>query len=192
MHISDWFPTILELAGVIYNATEPAQQLDGVSHAQAIIKTASGATTEAAPPRTHLLYNAYTAVAGRNFDVNNNANAAVRDERYKLIHAFVDNKSSLWYPYNASGNATLADSAGGGDDDAAAVAASSLTNDVVTCQVSVAMKGNFSLMLFDLEEDPYETRNLYGDPQYAGVQVSSVAVKNWVVMLLNVTVINSQ
>ncbi|KAJ1423512.1 hypothetical protein B484DRAFT_104929 [Ochromonadaceae sp. CCMP2298] len=187
MHISDWFPTLLELVGVPYIPYTEGYSLDGVSHAAAItaVNAAKSATHRhlvprdpqdpqdpqdsqdsqdpqgvgevggggargaestsmdsvgmgtglstgtgtrilstgsmstgtgigmgisagtgthstmvsgaASPsPRKYMLYNAYANVSGESFDTHTNANAAVRNGRYKLLRAYVDNKSSYW------------------------------------------------------------------------------------------------
>ena len=123
MHVSDWFPTILELAGVTGTAsffvvvvdeciyihtnvsyhltdysTSPALSLDGVSHATALLSSsaASAVAQGDAPPRQYLLYNMYYRVENEVFDPDSNAPVAIRDTRYKLIHSFASNPQTTW------------------------------------------------------------------------------------------------
>eukprot|EP00601_Ochromonadales_sp_CCMP2298_P012365 CAMPEP_0173261886 /NCGR_PEP_ID=MMETSP1142-20121109/26457_1 /TAXON_ID=483371 /ORGANISM="non described non described, Strain CCMP2298" /LENGTH=90 /DNA_ID=CAMNT_0014196941 /DNA_START=32 /DNA_END=301 /DNA_ORIENTATION=+ len=65
-------------------------------------------------PRKYMLYNAYANVSGESFDTHTNANAAVRNGRYKLLRAYVDNKSSYWYAVN--GTVSYGDSVPTDDD----------------------------------------------------------------------------
>ena len=66
MHVSDWFPTILELAGVSYSPDEDSM-LDGVSQVQA---WTLGVDSNL---RTFLLYNYYIDIQGEHFSVSVNA-----------------------------------------------------------------------------------------------------------------------
>lgn len=144
MHTSDWFPTILELAGI--DEYEPAEgfELDGISQAAAILE---GRTSNF--PRTKMLYNVYVNMDSMSFDLNSYTQAAVRNEQYKLIYAFVDNSVTKWYDYK-------------GDD----------TDIVGDCDPQTAMTGTeFRKMLFDIVNDPYEEHDLYGTPELKSVQV---------------------
>lgn len=143
-HISDWFPTILELAGIEYTAT-PEHKLDGVSQATAM------KIGESANSRTNLLYNLYYNVEGFSFDLSTNGSFAIRDTRYKLMHAYDSNPLSEWYDFSS----TMAD-----DDNL----------DSGTCTQSVAMMGTYSKYLFDLQEDPNETNNLYMNSTYDDIK----------------------
>ena len=142
MHVSDWFPTILDLAGIDYTPDDD-YKLDGVSQK---IGFKYG---ESSNPREYMLYNYYTNVDARSdFNLNMNAPAAIRDQQFKLIHAFTDNSLSDWY-----------DSDDRNDDDAA-------IDESGTCSQSDAMSGTYTKYFFDLKNDPYETTNLYDDDDY--------------------------
>lgn len=100
MHVSDWFPTILELAGISVGSSRDelvVAAIDGVSQVQAM---RSGSSDD--NQRKYLLYNAYVNIEGRDFEINTHTNAAIRNQRYKLIHGYVDNEASQWYAYNSS------------------------------------------------------------------------------------------
>lgn len=135
MHTSDWFPTILSLAGIEYTPEE-ANTLDGVSHAKAWF-----VDTEPAP-RTNMVYNIYTNIHGlSDMNILTDASCAVRNERYKLIHAYDDLYTGGWH---------WVDEEYTNDD---------LKNLVECDQTSTA--GTFTYWLFDLLEDPYEITNLF-------------------------------
>lgn len=144
MHVSDLFPTILDLVGIDYTSTS---KLDGISHATSMLSNSSTAA------RTEMLYNAYYNADNEFFVITENATIAVRGSRYKLMHAFVDNSYSGWTsPY-----AELEDDDG-----------------VLTprgCNQEGALTGTFVKMLFDLQEDPYETNNLYDNDDYSLIKV---------------------
>jgi hypothetical protein len=87
-----------------------------------------------------------------------NAPAAIRDQQFKLIHAFVDNPLSDWYQSDERN-----------DDD-------SILDISGTCSQSEAISGTYTKFFFDLKNDPYETTNLYDDAEYA-TQISKLYSK---------------
>ena len=104
LQVSDWFPTLLEMADVKY-IPRLGYELDGVSHYAAWLSMSGrslggdgllvggrrllgGSAATPAAPRTTMLYNAATNVDKQDFDYSTNAPFAVRNERYKLIHFF--------------------------------------------------------------------------------------------------------
>jgi arylsulfatase A-like enzyme len=72
MHVTDWFPTILDLADINYDPPE-SKALDGYSQVDAWY----GGTA----PRSHVLYNFYYNVAGMSYNLWTNGSAAIRNER---------------------------------------------------------------------------------------------------------------
>jgi arylsulfatase A-like enzyme len=132
MHISDWFPTILALANINYTPSDD-YKLDGINQ----IDGWKGTST----PRTILLYNMYVDITDYNFNIWHNGSFAIRDEKYKLMHTYDDPNYGDWfYPDTAL------------DDD-------SIDKESRCAQQFV--KGDFTYWLFDLENDPYETSNIY-------------------------------
>lgn len=91
MHVTDWFPTILELAGI----EEDNDDLDGMSQVQGLMHTGESA-------RTHLLYDCYHKVDNVSKPLLE-TECGVRNEQYKLLHAnsvnafHPDTFQSLWY-----------------------------------------------------------------------------------------------
>lgn len=143
MHISDWFPTMLDLGGFSYSPSS-GYELDGVSQVTGFIYGSSSNL------RTTLLYNCYVNVKHKgNFDIDVNAPCAIRDSQYKLIHAFNGNSAAKWYDYTEAND----------DDEVMSVGD--------TCSQSASLKGTFHKYLFDLVNDPYETTNLYHNDAYA-------------------------
>lgn len=144
MHVSDWMPTILALANISYSPGSD-HLFDGVSHADAFFDFDI-------VPRDFLLYNVYTSVDDHMFDIWLNAPLAIRDSTYKLIHAYSGTSMSDWeYPEEII------------DDDKSL--------NVGTCDQITSLDGNYTLMLFDLDADPYETNNLYYDNDYKTIKV---------------------
>jgi arylsulfatase A-like enzyme len=133
MHISDWFPSILALSQITYTPSS-GYELDGVSQ----IDGWKGKST----PRTTMLYNMYTNISDYNFNIWTNGSFAVRDARFKLMHTYDDKNYGAWY----TSDELLED-----DDD--------LDTDNRCAQQF--LKGKFTYWLFDLQNDPYETTNLY-------------------------------
>jgi arylsulfatase B len=145
MHVSDWFPTLLDFALVDFKEREQFP-LDGVSQAEAMISGSADSNS-----RAYMLYNYYTQVETISFNMWTNAPFAVRNSQYKLMHAFVnDEMTSGWF-----NTEDLLE-----DDD---------TLICGTCSQNDAMIGNYTYFLFDLVNDPYETKNLYNDPDYSTI-----------------------
>lgn len=141
-HVTDWFPTILDMAGISYTEAD-GYEFDGVSHYDAMIL---GSDVDA--PRDVVLYNAYANVASdygnySTFDVWTDGTFAIRDSQYKLMHAYLGSNvtSYEW------GDEVLA------DDDS--------IFDLSDCKQDETFYGEFSYMLFDLINDPYESTNIY-------------------------------
>ena len=133
-HVSDWFPTLLEFAGIEYKG----ERIDGVSHAAAILAGKSA-------PRETLLINYYynpaeiqkseTYLTGRPM--------AIRNERYKLMHTYESKQATWWKDSGVEEN-----------DDVMTVSNG--------CSITAGMSdGAFTYYLFDLVNDPNETENLY-------------------------------
>lgn len=144
MHVSDWFPTIMDMAGLSFTPAM-GHELDGVSQASAIFGTASES------PRDHILYNIYYNVDKENFDIFKNAAAGVRKGNYKLLHAYKGNEQAEWYNFSTP----LSD-----DYDM----------ESGSCEQMLALRGGFMKWLFDLSKDPNETTNLYSDKSLASVK----------------------
>jgi arylsulfatase A-like enzyme len=134
-HVSDWFPTILELADITYTP-EAGYSLDGVS------QVSSWSTGDVV--RTTMLYNTYTNIEQYYTDMWQNGTFAVRNEQYKLIH-FFNGSYAQWHEYYVEQD----------DDD-------NLNTVSSDCTFKGSYKdGNFTYALYDLTNDPYETNNLY-------------------------------
>jgi arylsulfatase A-like enzyme len=133
MHVSDWFPTILDLADISYSADDD-YALDGVSQVDA---WSSGSSA-----RDYMLYNWYYNVKDQYFDMWKNGSFAIRNSKYKLMHAYDSSTYGAWYT-----DSDLVD-----NDD---------VMEPGSCGQSGASTGTFTKWLFDLENDPYETTNLF-------------------------------
>jgi arylsulfatase A-like enzyme len=155
MHVTDWFPTILDMTGVSFTADED-HALDGVSHwgffnDRDVVE--AGVLYDAFP-REYLLYNYIIDVGGRDFALESSAPVAVRNQDgIKLIHAYVGNPSGDYFDYSSVNS-----------DDA------SMSLHFECTQSDSISTGDYALMLFDLSKDPYETTNLYDDADYADVK----------------------
>jgi hypothetical protein len=88
MHVSDWFPTMLALAGITYTP-DSEHSLDGVNQVDGWLNVRT--------PRDTLLYNYYTALTDYSFNIWYNGSFAVRDERFKLMHTYDDSLYGAWY-----------------------------------------------------------------------------------------------
>lgn len=99
MHVSDWFPSFLDIVGIAYETEE----LDGVSHLQAWMKSDGSA------PRTNLLVNYYKDIATKNYDIWTNGSFAVRNARYKLLHTFESDFYSSWWGSDDHSSGILTD-----------------------------------------------------------------------------------
>lgn len=76
MHVTDWFPTILDLAGVSY-APRAAYALDGISQKDTILYNATS-------PRDHVFYGTYSGVINHGkvmTDIYLDTAVAVRNDR---------------------------------------------------------------------------------------------------------------
>lgn len=135
-HITDMMPTILAITNTNFSP-EDGYELDGYNHLPAIIGDGS------ASPREYMLYNHYYNVDHYQFDMWINGSFAVRNSQYKLMHAFNSSIYAVWYQPEE----TLS------DDDA--------ITEETRCAASSNNDGDFTYWLFDLENDPYETTNLY-------------------------------
>jgi arylsulfatase A-like enzyme len=60
MHVSDWFPTILDMLNIIYEP-ESGYSLDGISQYSG---WKNSSTTLLSGPRQHMLYNWYSSDSG--------------------------------------------------------------------------------------------------------------------------------
>lgn len=145
MHVTDWFPSILDLAG-IEHSPGTSNALDGVSQVEAWEKGADYNS------RSYMLYNYYYDINDEDFTMWTSAPLAVRNSQYKLIHAYTGGSSADWWSYDTKKD----------NDDMLADA---------TCGQVDALDGTYTYMLYDLETDPYETTNLYDDSAYAAIQV---------------------
>jgi arylsulfatase A-like enzyme len=161
-HVSDWFPTILDMASITYDA--PAgYALDGVSHLESIEKFNNDDYNSENPygPREYMLYNAYTNIVSSNdvddygFDVWTGGIFAIRNNQYKLIHSY--NGSSI----------VCAESDDHVYDDDTDLAR------VTDCKQTEAYTGSYMKELYDIINDPYETTNLYDDSSYDAIKVTS-------------------
>jgi arylsulfatase A-like enzyme len=140
-HVSDWFPTMVSMSGADF--TERMKyKLDGVSHFEAMMDKAADADA----PREYMLYNSYYNVRTQNFDMWKTGILAIRDSRYKLIHYYDNTMYGGWY----SPSDVL------GDDD-------EMDSQECSPMDKNAQSGSFTYGLFDLQNDPYETKNLYSD-----------------------------
>src|SRR5205085_1157557 len=80
-----------------------------------------------------------------------NGSFAIRNERYKLLHYYINTNSKYYSEYTIMP-----------DDDNIA--------DTGVCNPST--NGNFTYFFFDLWEDPYEYNNLYSNSSYDTIKVS--------------------
>jgi arylsulfatase A-like enzyme len=145
MHISDWFPTIMELANIDYSSDDD-NALDGVSQ----ISGWTGVST----PRSDMLYNMYTHLTDIEFDIWTNGSFAVRDSRYKLMHTYDDKTYGTWDDIDQTTS----------DDD-------NLDSENGCAQQFIT--GTFEYWLFDLNADPYETKNIYNSPNIQHVNAKN-------------------
>ena len=90
MHVTDWFPTILDMAEIPFSPRS-GFNLDGVSHRDPLLYGLHFT------PRSDLLYNYYLNVQDSDPQKWQNVPLAIRDDRFKLIHAYVGNPTSAYY-----------------------------------------------------------------------------------------------
>ena len=148
-HVTDWFPTLMDLVGRSFVARDD-HPLDGVSH------YANFMDGDAPAPRTYMLYNSYYNVRTQNLDMWTDGAFAIRDDRYKLIHFFDNSVYGGWYDAYVE-NA---------DDDNADVTECSSVAEELT-------QGDFVYALFDLQNDPYETTNIYAQGDEKGSDIAA-------------------
>ena len=144
MHVTDWFPTMLDMASLSFTA-EAGYELDGLSHwdTWSDLSDSDDATVEG--PRTSMIYNYYTDVSSISFPTGQPVRA-VRNTRYKLIEINSGSDYSEWNDVD-----TIE------DDDAN-------LDKLDSCVQQNSWKlGTWGQFLFDLKNDPYETTNLYDD-----------------------------
>ena len=141
-HVSDWFSTILDMAGVTYTASDD-YSLDGVSHHDNF----KDAAVDSDAPREYMLYNAYYRVEGYDFDKWHNGPFAVRDYRYKLIHTYNSSIYGAWNEFDEEND----------DDDGI----TDVSSDCKQSASIVSDSADFFFALYDLVSDPYEKVNIY-------------------------------
>jgi arylsulfatase A-like enzyme len=171
-HVSDWFPTIVGLAGKQYSPVA-GYELDGFDQSDALLSaTSNGASgagagaveggtgtgtgtgtpqgvqtvSFATTPREYLVYNFYYNPEDEESPSESfygSVPGAIRNSKYKLMHTYDSGLAGSWYtPTMVFQN----------DDDLTMFG---------TCTQSQAWTGDYTYYLFDLENDPYETTNLY-------------------------------
>ena len=104
-----------------------------------------GLTTAA--PREYLLYNYYYNPGKGVMDSNDffkGAPGAVRNARYKLMHTYDSTTAGTWFKASQVSD--------NGDDN---------LQEKGGCTQAAAAEGQFTYFLFDLDNDPNETTNLY-------------------------------
>ena len=137
MHITDWFPTILSLADISYEAPDD-YALDGYDQSAAIFDDGD-------VPRDALVYNMYYNVSSaKDFDdFYTNVQFAVRIGDYKLIHAYSNSYQVYDYDDIISQDDGFSDETAG--------------------ECDWQFKGSYTKYLFNIKDDPYETTDLYDD-----------------------------
>jgi len=91
-HVSDWFPTLLGFGDISFTAKSD-KTLDGIDQSTAMTV---GYNMPDDYPREYLLYNMYTNVSTQSqFDIYNNSPVAIRNTRYKLLHAYTGESNVL-------------------------------------------------------------------------------------------------
>ena len=152
MHVSDWFPTIAGLAQAQATAASPTLavdlKLDGFDQAGWLLAASEKS------PRSFLLYNWYTAGLQPQLPY---ATLAIRNERFKLVNAYINTPSARWYFAN--------DEAGTDNPMGFGLVAAQRPHrggsSLLQCSQASANSGDFTSLLFDLLEDPAEINNLY-------------------------------
>lgn len=168
MHVSDWFPTILDIANISYIPTSPAFALDGLSHRDAWFEDSQNKSS----PRSFVLYNIYSNVEELK-NKSNNIIGGIRDQRYKLLNTYVGNTLTEW-------TGDLENYLNGSDstnqNNSAPIPQNITLNKIFGpfCKYELTQTGQFQHMLFDLKKDPYETENLFNNPHYEFIKVISL------------------
>ena len=149
-HVSDWFPTILSMIGSPDFTPISGYELDGVDQwpviNRGVVPGSKGADVEY--PRKYLLLNYYFNPGKLESDTNSfwqSSPGAIRDERWKLMHTYDSATAGTWY--------SESEMSYNGDDN--------LQEKGGCTQAAAWENGDFTFFLFDLENDPYETTNLY-------------------------------
>lgn len=75
MHVSDWFPTILNLTDTSFSP-KSGMELDGVSHVEAWYDV-----TNSLAPRDYVLYNYFYDIKDMNYDKWTNGSFALRNSK---------------------------------------------------------------------------------------------------------------
>jgi arylsulfatase A-like enzyme len=160
-HVSDWFPTILDMAGISYESAD-GYALDGVSHYAALTGDSSDA------PRTTMLYNAYAKVLGTDgnysWDLENGAQFAIRGAQYKLVHTYngstlvqlIENDEEL----SDDATITVNQDCKQGDIPVGSYQVCSFVAQLLIVVSLIYVFFGLQQYLFDLINDPYETTNL--------------------------------
>ena len=140
-HVSDWFPTLLDMTKSAAFVAEPGYELDGVSHWNQLRALST------VPPRQYVLYNYYYNPGKGVMDSNDffkGAPGGIRDSRYKLLHTYDSTSAGTWFKASQSNPY--------GDDN---------LNEKGGCTQAAAAEGTYTYFLFDLDVDPNEQTNLY-------------------------------
>jgi arylsulfatase A-like enzyme len=87
MHVSDWFPTILDFANIPTYNPKPGFLLDGVSQAASIQSGNSGVSL-----RNTMIYNMYNNIKYtpyKYWDLQKNSSVAVRNTRFLIYFPII-------------------------------------------------------------------------------------------------------
>ena len=134
-HVSDWFPTILDMTKTSEFAPAAGYELDGVSHwenLRGMVYTA---------PRQYVLYNYYYNPGKGAVDSNDffkGAPGGIRDARYKLLHTYDSTSAGTWFKASQSNPY--------GDDN---------LNEKGGCTQTAAAEGAFTYFLFDMDRSTH-------------------------------------
>ena len=152
-HVSDWFPTILDMAGISSSGYTSTKTLDGVSHWSYLkaLTTSSSSTATNDGPRTYMLYNYYTNVEDKTWT---SPIRAIRNRRYKLVQT-MSGKANAYDDWDSASEVE------DNDDD--------MTGTGTCTQGTATNTGKYTSFLFDLVSDPYEITNLYSEGAYASI-----------------------
>jgi len=146
MHVSDWYPTIIAIAGGTYQGSLP---LDGVDQWQAISNGASA-------PRTSIVHNCPHRPEGMSLDdaaTEHGYSAVIRKGDFKLLY---ENNHHGYVPANTHQDVML----GFGSDSP------------LMCDAPAAVEGKY---LFNIAVDPRECTNLAGNQEYQAQMADLIA-----------------